>query len=271
MERYNTERCFCDLSISIVRAVSRQFCWIKCYWHFHWITEQLGLHTWDSGVWLKSYFRSHMRIWYQGGLNFFTGKGQLENARSKKEMVRIWMPLWRLWISTDLRTVSAQRDQNSKDNLNIQLLRKEHEKRQRVVCYCYFGPHGTSEVLSTFSLTRLSDLPHLSCLISPFLFLSDSDYHPIYGSFIRWVKITSKLLSLQHALELKVICHLWFVTDPKGNGAMHQAQQMKEKKNQREGRYRPFCFSKVSRPHWQNHIFIWEILLLLFFSLVENA
>ncbi|PKU37162.1 caspase recruitment domain-containing protein 11 isoform x1 [Limosa lapponica baueri] len=42
-----------------------------------------------------------------------------------------------------------------------------------------------SQVLSTFILTHLSDSPHLSCLISPFLFLSDAGYHPIYGSFIR--------------------------------------------------------------------------------------
>jgi len=137
------------------------------------------------------------------------------------------------------------------------------EKRQRVVCHCYFGPHRTSQVLSAFSLTRLSDLPHLSYLISPFLFLSDADCHPIYGSFIRWAKIPNKLVSIGHALELSVSVTfgLWLIQGKWKNASSTANEKIK---NQREDRDRPCCFSEVSRPHSQSHIFIWKILPLLF-------
>lgn len=137
-----------------------------------------------------------------------------------------------------LSTVSAQRNwEQQRWFEHSTTVRKEREKRQRVVCYCYFGPHRTSQILCTFSLTCLFDSPHLSCLISPFLFLSDSDYHPIYGSFVRWVKITNRLLSMQHALEprVSVTSGLWLMLREMKQCIKHsKGKNQKSKGRQRE-------------------------------------
>lgn len=100
MECYTTDWWVCDLPISIVRAVLRQFCCSKCSWQqrCHWIAEQSGLHTCESSVWLKIYFRWHVRTWCQEVLSFFTCKEQWGDTRPKTEGARIWRPLWRLWI-----------------------------------------------------------------------------------------------------------------------------------------------------------------------------
>lgn len=52
-------------------------------------------HLGEQG-WLSIGLRSHVRIQYQE--EYSTCKEQLENSWSEVEVIRIWMPLWRLWI-----------------------------------------------------------------------------------------------------------------------------------------------------------------------------
>lgn len=103
--------------------------------------------------------------------------------------------------------------------------------------------------------------------ISPFLFLSDSRYHPIYGSFIRWVKTANKLLPAQHTSELRisVTSGLWLILKEMKQYIKHS--KWKIIRNQREGIDGLWCFNKSSVPHCGSRIFIWRILSHYFLSL----
>lgn len=148
---------------------------------------------------------------------------------------------------------------NSKNYLHIQILQGKNMRKGR-------GWFVTAPLVLTgrlkfslFSLTSLSDSPHLSCLIPPFLLLSDSDSQPMHGAPVEWEKASGKLLSLPQTSELKasLTSGLWL-------REMKQCtKHSKWKKTclKAETGHCALASSKLSK---QSQIFVWDILPVLF-------